>query len=88
MSAFEAWLKERKLDPEHGWYHTSAAADAVGISVSTLKRWRHTGFGPKPTTHIGYGTTPLHLYSKADVAELQRLKGTRKTGPPKAEAAT
>ncbi|MFI9244214.1 helix-turn-helix transcriptional regulator [Streptomyces sp. NPDC053086] len=42
--------KQPKTPPK-GWLWSEDAADYLGVSVTTLYRWRRDGYGPQGTLH-------------------------------------
>ncbi|WP_405964773.1 helix-turn-helix domain-containing protein [Streptomyces sp. NBC_00723] len=44
-------MPNKSKTPPRGWLWTDGAADYLGVSVTTLYRWRRDGVGPKSTQH-------------------------------------
>lgn len=61
-------------------FTVSEAAKAVGVSVSTLTRWRKRNIGPQPHM-IHHGTNQVFIYSEEDIEGL-RLVVEKRSGSP------
>ena len=86
-SPLRAALDSQGYRFEDGYLTTSEMAEAVGVSVTTIKAWRRAGH-VVPSIRVPMATTTISIYEPADVAKAQSFKGTRRTGPqPKAKAA-
>ena len=64
-----------------GKHYTSAEAAAkIGISRQTLHAWISSGkvIAPKP---LSVGKNSIRLWTKTDIDEVRKFKGTLKPGP-------
>lgn len=56
--------------PPKGWLWSEDAADYLGVSVTTLYRWRRDGVGPKDKRHglrrYAYKITDLDAWLNGD----------------------
>lgn len=61
--------------PPKGWLWSDDAADYLGVSVTTLYRWRRDGIGPASKRHglrrYAYKITELDAWLNGDHAEEQ-----------------
>lgn len=53
-------------------YTTSEFADELGVSVSTVKRWRKLD-RLRPSRSVTQGKIDVHLYTKDDLRKARRL---------------
>jgi hypothetical protein len=63
-------------------YTTSQAADQVGRSADTIKRWRDIG-QYQPSDSAQFGKLIVPLYTRADIVIMRRLSRQLKPGPRK-----
>jgi excisionase family DNA binding protein len=61
-------------------YTTTEAAAKIGISRQTLHAWIEGGkvIAPKP---LAIGKNSIRLWTKADIDDARKFKGTLKPGP-------
>jgi len=61
-------------------YTTTEAAAKIGVSRQTLHAWIEGGkvIAPKP---LAIGKNSVRLWTKADIDEARKFKGTLKPGP-------
>lgn len=65
--------------PEETLYTISEAAEAVGRSVQTLRRWERNGdFTPSRTAKMG--TINVRLYTPEDIKALREFAATQRPG--------
>lgn len=81
MNTLRKWLDSLGYTRDQGWYTTAEAAQHVGVSASTIKRWRNNSTGPGPTKNVWNGGMIVHLYTDEDLLRLIAHKGTLKPGP-------
>lgn len=60
----------RDLDPPR--YTTNDAAELVGRSAATLRRWRQTGYF-QPSDSKMFGELEVFLYTPEDITELKKI---------------
>ena len=61
-------------------YTTSQAAELVGRSRDTLKRWRDGGIY-KPSDKRKFGKISVNLYSNEDIVAMRKIVRTIHPGP-------
>jgi excisionase family DNA binding protein len=61
-------------------YTTAEAAAQIGVSRQTLFTWIENGLiaAPKP---VKMGQRSIRFWTKADIEEARKFKGTLKSGP-------
>jgi hypothetical protein len=70
----------RAMKPKR--YTVRDAAEAVGRSPDTLRRWRVTGeFVPSDTAT--FGTTIVYLYTADDIRAMKKIAQAQRPGPKK-----
>lgn len=69
----------REMSPPR--YTTSQAADLVGKSEDTLRRWR-SGRDPvySPAHFAQFGQVKVPLYTREDIEEMRRIAKERRPG--------
>lgn len=60
-------------------YTVSEAAELVGKSADTLRRWRQTGF-MVPSKKVTMGEQTIYVYTEADIERLRVLAQVTKRG--------
>lgn len=74
------------LTPD-GYYTREQAAQQIGRSRDTLRRWQKMGRFV-PTQYMNVGKLKVWLYSEADIATLKDIAATVREGrPPKTKEA-
>ncbi len=65
-------MANKPKPPPKGWLWSEDAADYLGVSVTTLYRWRRDGIGPKGKLHglrrYAYKITDLDAWLNGDHA--------------------
>jgi hypothetical protein len=59
------------------FYITQDAAEMLGVSVQTLRKYRKDGITTAPSKWIPYGKTRVFLYTKEDVETLRQYLDRR-----------
>lgn len=54
-------------------YTSSEAANLLGVSTRTLRRWKHNGVVQAPTRVIQQGGMKINVYTAADLTELRHV---------------
>lgn len=71
-------------DTYNGEYTTiGRAAQAVGRSTRTLKRWKSDGKVDAPSHFVEVGEAKINLYSANDLDELRAYAGVVRPGRPR-----
>lgn len=80
MGAKKRTIKYKKREVPSGNYHTRRrAAERVGRSVDTLKRWQRDGTFV-PTRSMKVGELTVWLYSDADIETMKVIASTMHPG--------
>lgn len=66
-------------------YTVMEAADIVGKSPETLRRWRNTGAVNAPTAEIQVGSRSIPVYTNDDIKELKAYAKVVHPGRPRKE---
>jgi excisionase family DNA binding protein len=68
-------MANKSKTPPKGWLWSEDAADYLGISVTTLYRWRRDGIGPESRRHglraYRYKITDLDAWLNGDHVDKQ-----------------
>jgi hypothetical protein len=61
-------------------YTTADVAAELGVSLSTVIRWRRSG-GYVPSDSTSFGDLVVHLYTPADIKALRKFAANQLPGP-------
>lgn len=73
-------LREQRIP--RGWYKRQDAADQVGKSKDTIRRWHREGIY-EPSGYMRIGKLTVWLYNERDIAAMKIIAETIKPGPNK-----
>lgn len=79
MGTYQKWV--RRYFPDEVLYTISEAADEVGRSVDTLRRWRKQFPEGGPSKEAKLGKNTIGLYTVDDITMLRQYASTVKRGP-------
>jgi hypothetical protein len=65
-----------------GYYTRKMAADLIGRSYDTIKRWEDNGF-VKPSGYVRMGMLDVPVYSRTGIETLRKVAKSQKPGRPK-----
>lgn len=72
---------------EGGPYYTRGqAANMLGVTYDTMRRWLREGKAPKPSKRVQHGKLNVYVYTDDDIAALSEWKQTIHYGRPRKQA--